>query len=91
VNFTSKNKNKKCSRRKQERSRTQDFILVHPPQGLHPVICQQAKISTNQDYQDHFSTIQALGTNKNTLFLAVTNLLNPSASQIQYKLHYTQQ
>jgi len=28
------------------------------PQGLRPFLCQQARISTNQDHQDQFTIIQ---------------------------------
>jgi len=55
------------------------------PQGIRPVIFQRAKISTIQDHQDQFTTIQTLVTNKNTLLPTVNNLLNPSTSQTQCK------
>jgi len=49
------------------------------PQGLRPVPCQQAKISTNQDHQDQFTTVQTLASRKNPLLPTISNLLNPSA------------
>jgi len=49
-------------------------------QGIRPVLCQQAKISTNQDHQDQFTTIQTLAISKNTLLSAVNHLLEPSTS-----------
>jgi len=42
------------------------------PQGLYPVLCQLAKISTNQDHKDQFTTIQILAISKNTLLSALS-------------------
>jgi len=45
INCTGKNWNKKCSRREKERSRTQDFILVHPSSRATP-----SPLPTSKDF-----------------------------------------
>jgi len=65
----------------EERKRDQEHKILYwltLPQGLRLVLCQPAKISTNQDHQDQFTTVQTPCNRKKPLLPTANNPLHPT-------------